>query len=181
MRPRLLRLFAFVSLIAVALVVACAKPQPPKVVPKAAQVTSVDAQGINLELTVEMTNPNGFTLAVQSITGRVVIGGQTDLGEVRVPHAVSLPPSTPVSVVVPMTIRWSGASILAASALRGEDLPFTVQGSVGVGGEKLNVDVPFSMSGVVTRAQLEKAAMNSLQKLQLPSGLQLPTGAPTTK
>ncbi len=162
-------------LIALALAfVACSKPKPPTLVPKAVQVVGVDPQGLTVEMTVEMTNPNGFSVSVQSVKARVVLADGSDLGEVNIVQAITLPPSTPTLVRVPMTARWSGVNALGAQALSGKDLPFTVTGTVGIGGEKLSVDVPYSVSGVVTQEQLKRAAINSLGKLPFA----LPTAAP---
>lgn len=152
----------------------CPKPKPPTLVPKAVQVLGVDPQGITVEMTVEMTNPNGFALSVQSVKARVLMADGSDLGEVNVVQAITLPPSTPTLVKVPMTVRWSGVNMLGMQALSGKDLPFTVKGTVGVGGEKFFVDVPYSVAGVVTQEQLKRAAINSLGKLPFA----VPTGAP---
>lgn len=162
------RLLRPLAVVLVALVLACSKPKPPTLVPKAAQVTAIDPQGVTLDLAVEMTNPNGFTLAVQSVSGHVVLADGSDLGEVRVGQAVTLPPGAPTLVKVPMTVHWAGVAVLAANALGGRDLPFTVSGSVAVGGEKLNVEVPYSMAGTITQEQLRRAATTSLGKLKLP-------------
>ncbi len=182
------RVLALVSSLVLFLALAaCSKPQPPKLVPKAAQVIAIDPQGISLELTVEMTNPNSFTLGVQSVTGHVVLGDGSDLGEVRVAQAISLPPNVPTLVKVPMNIRWAGVAGLAANAMSGKDVPFTVSGSVGVGSEKLNVDVPYSMAGTITQDLIRRSIITSLGKLPLPVGsingipipaLPLPTAAP---
>jgi LEA14-like dessication related protein len=136
-------------------------------------VTAIDPQGVSLDLAVEMTNPNGYTLAVQNVSGRVVLENGTDLGEVVVSQALSLPPNEKMLVKVPLTARWNGVASLAATALSGKDIPFTVTGKVGVGSEKLSIDVPFAIAGVLTRAELERSLTNQLGKLRLP----LPVGS----
>jgi LEA14-like dessication related protein len=159
--------------VAAPLLVACTKPKPPTLVPKGAQVTGIDPKGVTIDLTVEMTNPNGFAIEVQDIRGRVVLADGSDLGEVNVTHAVSLPSNVPTLVKVPITANWAGMGSLAAMALGGKDLPFTVSGSVGVGTPSWNVGVPYSVSGTVTQDQLKRVVASELGKLKLP----LPLGS----
>jgi LEA14-like dessication related protein len=150
--------------------IACSKPKPPTVVPKEAKVVGVEQDGVTLDLKVEMTNPNAFPLSVQRVSGRVNVDG-VDLGAIDVPHALALAPNTPTLVQVPTKVRWEGAAALATIATKGRDIPFRVDGNVGVGGERLSVDVPFSQTGVITQAQLQQAVIRSIQKHVLP-GLQ---------
>jgi LEA14-like dessication related protein len=149
---------------------ACSKPKPPTIVPKEAKVVAVDADGLTLDLQVEMTNPNGFALNVRRVAGRVKVDG-IDLGSVDAPSAMALPPNAPTLVRVPTKVRWEGAAALATIAAKGRDVPFVVDGTVGIGGEKLSVDVPFSQAGVITQRDLQQAVIRSIQKHVLP-GLQ---------
>lgn len=161
------RSLALVSVFSAAALTACAKPKAPTVVPKEVRVTALDLETVSLDMRVEMTNPNGFPITVQRVSGRVKIEG-VDVGTVDVPHTVSLPPNAPTSVQVPLKVRWQGATQLATIAAQGRDIPFTVDGSVGVGSEKLSVDVPYTQNGVITQKQLQDAAIRSVQKQLLP-------------
>ena len=53
-------------------------------------------------------------------------------------------------------------------------MPYTVDGTATVGGERLNVDVPFKLSGTMTPEQLQGALMKSLQGLPAIPGLTVP-------
>jgi hypothetical protein len=41
-------------------------------------------------------------------------------------------------------------------------VPYVVEGTVNVGGESINVNLPFSISGTITREQAVNAALKSL-------------------
>lgn len=160
--PRSLCLLATTTLLALA---ACSKPKPPTIVPKSAQVVSIDRDGTTIQLQVELTNPNAFPLTAQRVKARVQLEGPMDLGEVNVPQALSLPANAPTLATIPITIRWEGAAAFASVAAKGRDVPFVVDGTVTVGGEKLNVDLPYRQTGVITQAQLRDAAIRSIEKL----------------
>jgi LEA14-like dessication related protein len=148
-------------------VVACAKPKPPTVVPKDAKIVALDTETVTLELRLELTNPNGFAIDVRRISANVMVEDLV-IGTIDVPHAVSLSSNVPTLVTVPLKLRWDGAAALAKIAAKGKDVPFRVDGSVGIGGERLNVDVPYSQSGVITKQQQEEAAIRSIQRQLLP-------------
>lgn len=157
------------------LLVACSKPKPPTVVPKTALVTGVDPQGVAIDVTVEMTNPNGFAISVQGLTGRVVLADGSDLGEVNVTQPMALPPNVPTFVKVPIVARWAGMASLGTIVLAGKDVPFTVSGTATVGTPSWNVGVPYSVSGTLTHEQIRRAVTSPLGKLPLP--VPLPIGS----
>lgn len=161
-RRLLCLLFAFFTAIAA---IACSKPQPPKLTPKKVSVVAVSTAGLDLLLEIEATNPNGFTLAAQSFTGKATLDGKWQLGTVTVSKPVSLPPKVPTMVDVPLNLPWTDAVALASLAAAQRPMPYVVEGSVKIGGEKLNVDVPISMSGTIAREQIANAALKSLPPL----------------
>ena len=138
---------------------ACQKPQPPTIVPKEARVTAVGVTGIDLVVVVEATNPNGFTVTAQSFTGKARLAGKYDLGTVTVQKAVVLPSKAKTTIEVPMTMPWADVQTLGTLLASPQPIPYAIDGTAKIGGENLNVDVPFAVTGTITRDQIGAAAM----------------------
>ena len=155
---RLLFAGAFATLLASA----CSKPEPPKLVPKEVKVTGVATTGLSLLLRMEATNPNRITLSAQSVTGKAKLDGKWDVGTVTIAKPIALPPNVPTIIDVPMTLPWTDMKALGALATAPGPVPYLVEGTVTVGGERLNVDLPFTLSGTITREQIANAALKSL-------------------
>ena len=155
---------------------ACSKPLPPQLTPKEAKVTAVDPTGFDMRVKMEAFNPNGFELSVRSVVAHVVIDGTHDLGTVSGTQPISLPANARTLIDVPITMKWKGAVNLATLAASRRAIPYVVDGTATVGGESLNVDVPFKLQGTLTQEQLQQAGLKSLQNIP---GLQgLPSFAP---
>ncbi len=155
MRQRLLSFAAALT------VVACTKPQPPTIAPERATVTAVDAQAIHLDLTVTATNPNAVDLTVRDVTAHVVVAQKVDLGSMTLPQAYTLPAGKATSMDAPLTVPWGDVGALAQLA-GAASVPFTVDGTVELGGALLHVTVPYHIAGTMTRQQLLGATMRSL-------------------
>ncbi len=129
------------------------------------QVTALGPAGASLLVRVEATNPNRVTLSARSVTAKVKLDGKWDLGTVTIPTPVVLPPNAPTMVDVPMTLPWSDLRAVGALAATPAPVPYVLEGTFAIGGEKLNVDLPFTMSGTLTREQVIGAALKSLPGL----------------
>jgi LEA14-like dessication related protein len=141
---------------------ACAKPEPPVITPKETRVTAVDPLGVSFLARVEATNPNKFELATQGVTARIVLDNDVDLGTVTAPQAVTLPAGQTVLLDLPLAIKWSDLGVVGKLALANRPMPFRIEGHVKIGGEKLNVAVPFKVAGTISREQLAGAALRGL-------------------
>jgi len=150
---------------------ACSKPEPPTIVPKEARVAAVSPTGLDIVVKVEATNPNSMTLQAQSFTGKAKLDGKYDMGTVTIAKPVVLPSKQPTMIEVPMTMPWQDVNSLIAMSTLQRPIPYVVDGTVKIGGESLNVDVPFSMSGTITRDQIAAAAMKSIPAIP---GLTIP-------
>lgn len=137
---------------------ACEKPAPPKVVPKGARVAAITPAGLDVVVKIEATNPNSVTLSAQSFTGKAKLDGKWDLSPVTIAKPVVLPPHQPTTIEVPLTMPWRDLSVLAALSTVKRPVPYVLDCSVRIGGESLNVDVPFSVTGTITREQIAAAA-----------------------
>lgn len=159
-------LLVFVLSVFVAAFVGCSKPEPPKITPKEARVTMVGPQGLELLVRVEATNPNSVTLSAQSMTGKAKLDGKWELGQVTIAKPIVLPPNNvPTMIDVPMTMPWTDVQALATLASQNRAIPYEIDGSVAIGGERLNVNVPFRMTGTITRDQIAAAALKSLPNI----------------
>jgi LEA14-like dessication related protein len=166
--------WAVAAMALVASLTSCAKPRPPEITPSKAEVTKLDLAGVDLRVTFDTFNPNAFDLSVQRVTAHVVADAKEDLGVVTSTEPFTLPAGKHLQMLVPLTMKWQSAGTLAALTASGRPIPYTVDGTAAVGGERLNVDVPFTVQGTLTQEQLERAAVRSLETLP---GL-LPSRAP---
>lgn len=149
----------------------CQKPVPPQITPKEVRVVALGPQGLEVLLKVEATNPNKLTLSVQSISAQAKLDNRWDMGAVAIAKPIVLPSNTPTMIDVPLTMPWSDVTALRTLASNPNPIPFAVEGFAKVGGERLNVDLPFAISGTITREQMVNAAMKGLPAIP---GLKFP-------
>jgi LEA14-like dessication related protein len=145
---------AFGSTMLAVSLLACSKPEPPTLTPEGAKVTSIGPKGLELELTIEVENPNAVPLRARSVTADVTVGGSVKLGEVTVETPVKIPANGTGTVTAPLSLGWQNAASVAVLAATRETIPFTVNGTANVGIEDVSFDVPFKTDGTLTRAQL---------------------------
>jgi hypothetical protein len=143
-----------------AIAAACSRPLPPTLTPERIAVTRIDTAGIALDVAMAVTNPNSVDLIADEVTGHLVLEGGQDLGSVMVQKSVALPASRTTEVEVPLALKWTDMGALAQLAARAGAVPYSVDGTVEVGGA-LHVAVPFRLTGVITRDQVLAAAMQS--------------------
>ena len=143
----------------------CQKPEPPRLTPKEARVVALSPQGLDVLVKVEALNPNRMTLSAQAVTGKAKIDGKYELASVTITRPITLPPSTPTMIDVPMTLAWVDPRAVASLAATAKEVPYVFEGTVRVGGERLNVDLPFSMTGTISREQILAAALKGLPAL----------------
>ncbi len=147
---------------------ACSKPKPPVLTPKETRVTAIDGKGITFLARVDAFNPNGFDLTARSMTAHVILEGGVDLGTVTAPNGVSIPAGGHAEITAPLQLQWQGMSTVAQLAATGKPIPYKVEGTVTLGSERFNVDVPFSVGGTITREQILGAALKAIPPLPLP-------------
>jgi uncharacterized lipoprotein YbaY len=169
------------SLVLAFVLSACSKPEPPVITPKEASVTGVTAAGVDMRAQLEAFNPNRIALDARTVTAKLVLDGKYDLGTVTIPHAIALPAGARVTLDVPVSIKWNDFAPLISLGATNHDVPYEITGTVNVGGDKINFDLPFTVKGTMTHAQIVQATMRSIPQIPglppLPSGL-LPGLAP---
>jgi hypothetical protein len=154
-------------LAAALLALACSRPKPPTITPEKAVVTSIGPSGIQMNLELGVHNPNAIDISARAVTAKVVLDGRHTLSQVTVPHEFTLTARAPSRLVVPMSLQWADVSVLLSLAAANRDIPYEVDGAVSLGGDLLHADVPFRLSGVLTREQLVQTTLNSLPFRQL--------------
>ncbi len=145
----------------------CSKPEPPVLTAKQATVSSVSLTDIAFHLSVEAYNPNTIDLSAQSVTGKVTLDGKYDLGTTTLAQAVKLPAGARTLIDVPLTMKWSDMRALASLAAANRPILYAIDGTEKIGGEHLNVELPFHMTGTLTHEELVKVTMQSLPGLGL--------------
>lgn len=135
---------------------ACSKPQPPTITPKSAQVSALSTTGVQLTVSFDVTNPNGFPLIVHAVDGRFSIGAGagTELGQAHAEPSASIPAKGTSTVSSQLSVTWTNLSALIPFAISPAAVPYRFDGTAQLGGESLNVNVPFELTGELTRAQL---------------------------
>ncbi|HET9932527.1 MAG TPA: LEA type 2 family protein [Polyangiaceae bacterium] len=151
-----------VSVIALALGVACSKPKPPTVRPLSARVVAVTPSEIRLAVDLEVTNPNGFPLVARSVDGTLSVGSGAELGRSHTDLASSIPAGATANVTSEVSVGFQNLGALAPFVLSPLPVPYELHGSATLGGEKLNVSVPFTLNGELTRAELVAIGLNHL-------------------
>jgi hypothetical protein len=119
---------------------------------------------MEMNVALGVDNPNGVDLSARSVTAKVVLDGKYALRPVTVPHDFTLKARARSDLVVPMSLKWEDVSTLLALASTGRSIPYDVDGTVTLGGDVLNVDVPFHLRGELTREQLVQTTLNSLPR-----------------
>ena len=141
---------------------ACSRPEPPTLTPKQVTVNGVSLAGIDMHLQLDAYNPNTFALTARSLTAKIVLDGKYDAGTVTTNTSLTLAPQNTTPLDVPASISWTDLTQIATLASANRPIPYTVDGTATIGGEKLNVDLPFHLTGTLTPEQLRAAAMKSL-------------------
>jgi len=154
----------FPALTALALATACAKPQPPTITPKSAQVLAVGGAGVTLAVSFEVANPNRFPLVVHAVDGRFLLGpgAGVELGKAHAEPASSIPAHGSSLVVSEIAIAWTNFAALTPFLLSPAAVPYRFDGNATLGGESLNLSLPFVLTGELTRAQVVHAGLSGL-------------------
>ena len=141
----------------------CSKPQAPTLVPKEATVTDVSLTGFDMTVKLDAFNPNSFAISVRSLSAHIIVNGNQDLGTVTSNTPINLPANAHTLVDAPLNVKWKGAGTIVQLAQARQAVPYTVDGTATVGGESLNVDIPFKLAGTITPQQIQAATQKSLQ------------------
>jgi LEA14-like dessication related protein len=146
--------------------VACSRPSPPTLVPKHASVSNISPTGIGFELTLAATNNNDIDLTAGNVQAHVMLDKRIEVGAATVEETVTLPAHQTTELKVASTVPW--ANVLPLAELVTSDrrwIPYSIDGSLSLGGDLVSVQVPFKIDGNVSHDQLMRATMNSIPGL----------------
>jgi len=144
-----------------AVAAACSKPQPPSVTPHVVRVTGVGARGLDLDVELQVHNPNSFPLSAEAVEGTLYSTHDQKLGEGRSSPSKAIPANGSSIVASTVHVAWENLPALAP-LLAVERIPYEFRGDVTLGGESIHVRLPFTLSGELTRAQLLEAGWRGL-------------------
>jgi LEA14-like dessication related protein len=147
------------------LALACSRPKPVEVTPRSVQVTTIQAQGLQLALLLDVHNPNGFAIRASDVKGTLSLQDGTELGRGAASDTVTVPSEQTVTVPTSLNMSWTNLAVLAPYALSPRPLPYKIQGSARIGSERLNVEVPFDIAGQLTREQVLQASLRGAGSL----------------
>jgi LEA14-like dessication related protein len=157
-----MRLFAKVLLLWCLSLAGCSKPQPPQVTARSARVTATAPTGVELAVELDVHNPNAFPLLVESVEGTLSVAGGAEIGRGTARPGTDIPAQGSAPVTSHLTVPWSNLTALAPYALSGAPVPYTFEGRARVGGKRLNVEVPFTLRGELSRQQLLQIGLQGL-------------------
>ena len=156
----------FLTVLSCALVTgACFKPKPVELTPQSLQLAAISADGVNLALLLNVHNPNGFAISASAVSAVIELEDGSELGRGSAAPAFTIPAEGNVAVPAQLSMRWTNVALLAPYALAAKPLPYRLHGSARVGGESLNVELPFSIAGVLTPEQVLQAGLRGATSL----------------
>jgi len=160
------RRWLLLALALLSLTTACAKPKPPTLTPKSAQVLAVNGTGVTLAVSFDVANPNRFPLVVHAVDGRFSLGpaAGVELGKAHAAPASSIPAEGTSTVTSEIAIDWTNLAALTPFLLSPAAVPYRFDGTATLGGESLNVNLPLTLTGELTRAQLINAGLGGLSR-----------------
>jgi LEA14-like dessication related protein len=144
-------------------VLACSKPKPPTLTPKAMMVTAITAESLEFQVEIDVFNPNDFALSATSVEGQITVADKYDLGTVASNGKMAIPAKGKETLRVPMKAKWPDVAALALLAAEGKGIPYAFTGAVKV--TKIDVELPVTLTGVLPQRQLVDAASRSLRPL----------------
>jgi LEA14-like dessication related protein len=139
----------------------CNRPQAPSVTPHVVRVAGVSAGGLDLDVQLQVHNPNSFPLSAEAVDGTLYDARDRKLGVGRSNPEDAIPAGGSSIVASTVHIGWEDLTALAP-LLVSENIPYEFRGGVTLGGESIHVTLPFTLTGQLTRTQLLQAGLRGL-------------------
>lgn len=125
------------------------------------RVSGVSPGGIELDVQLQVHNPNSFPLAAEAVSGTLFGARDQKLGQGAANPREPIPGGTTRLVQSRVHIGWDNLMALAP-LLANERIPYEFRGDVKLGGGSINITLPFTLSGELTRGQLLEAGLRGL-------------------
>ena len=140
----------------------CNAPEPPTITPERVELISKGLSGATFRVHGTAYNPNSVALPIRSLEAKLTLGGAS-VGNVTATGLTTLVAhaKTPVAFDVMVPLTSLGAAIPIATT-RGDDIPYTIDGTAyfEVAGSKLHVS--FNFDGKVKKSELVSSTLPSL-------------------
>lgn len=156
LRARLVRTFALLWVVAA--VVGCA-PKTPTLVPQVARVLWVGPTGLRLAIEVDVHNPNSFPIVANAIEGVVELGSGATLGRGLAYPQGTIPAEGASRVITQVDIQWQNLGAFAPFMMSAGPVPYVFKGQALIGGDDINIAIPFQVNGQLTRAEIIAAGI----------------------
>jgi LEA14-like dessication related protein len=112
-----------------------------------------------LAIEVDVHNPNSFPLIADAIEGVIEVGPGSTLGYGQAfPHG-TIPADGASRVVTQVDVQWTNIGALTPFLMSPAPIPYIFKGKARVGGDGVNLSVPFEVNGQLTRAELIGAGL----------------------
>jgi len=144
---------------------ACFKPKPVEITRQSVQLSSIGPDGVGLAVVLDVHNPNGFPISASAVNAVIELEDGSQLGQGSATPAFTIPSQGSVAVPAALSMRWTNVALLAPYALGAKPLPYRLRGTARLGGESLNVELPFSISGQLTPDQVVQASLRGAASL----------------
>ena len=143
----------------------CSKPKPIEITPQSVQLGSIGPDGVGLSLVLNVHNPNSFPIMASAVNAVVELQDGQELGRGSSLPAFTIPSQGDASLPAQVDLRWTNLSLVTPYALAAKPLPYRVRGSARIGGESLNVELPFTIDGQLTPEQVIQAGLRGATSL----------------
>ena len=122
-------------------------------------VRGIGMTGGNLDLIVNVENPNSFTLHGTKLEVGFDVEGQ-HLGDIAYDDDFSVNENGRTTLTLPLTFGWAGVGSAVRAALGSGDLPYKMKGQVELRTPWGPKEVPFTREGRVALTRLARALAN---------------------
>jgi LEA14-like dessication related protein len=161
---QLRRLSPAVLTFATVALAACSKPQPPTITTITPTAVMADQHGVTVGLQVGMHNPNRVAIPVKAVNAHLNLDDKLDLGDVQTSEAVTIPAGQDANVPVSIPIAWTDIGQMAVLAGSPHDVKYKASGTVTLGGDLVNVTVPFEATGTLKQQDIAQGTMKTVPK-----------------
>ena len=149
MRRLLLATAAVVTLSGCATFNAWTNLVSPQVEVAGIKLASIGLTSGTFDVTLRVNNPNSVSLDGTGLTATIQAKG-SPFAQVDLSRAFSLPKGEAVSLVVPVTVQWNGATAAVRELIGAGSVPYTIGGRVTVDTPIGARGLDFSTSGTVS-------------------------------
>ena len=137
-------------------------PKPPRLLPHSVSVSRVTAQSLQLTFDLEVFNDNSFPLAARHVEGAVRVNGAV-LGRGSARPEGTVPAKSSKRLSAQLDVPWTNVGALAPFVMSAQPVPYVFVGKATLGGEDVNFDLPFELTGQLSSAQLLQAGLTGLK------------------